>query len=230
MGTGYVYSSAHLSDEDAAATAVALAGGVPTAEPRHINFKAGCRRKLWSRNVVALGLASGFLEPLESTSIHLVQAGISKLLAMFPDRGFSPVLEAEYNRLSRLQLEQIRDFVILHYKATERADSEFWRSVAAMNVPDSLKRKIDLFREVGRIFRHEDELFSEASWLAVLVGQGVVPRRYDPLVDAVPADEARVTLGRMAEYMQGAARSLPLHSEYLRAHCAPPTAKLRSAS
>lgn len=230
MGTGYVYSSAHIRDEDAAATAAARAPGEPLSEPRQIRFKAGRRRKLWSRNVVALGLASGFLEPLESTSIHLVQAGVSKLLAMFPDQSFNPVLEAEYNRLSHLQLEQIRDFIILHYKATERGDTEFWRAVAAMPVPDSLQRKIDLFRESGRIFRHEDELFSEASWLAVLIGQGVMPRRHDPLADTIPADEVQVTLERMAQYMRSAAESLPSHPDYLARLGASPMIKLRSAS
>ncbi|HEX8062066.1 MAG TPA: tryptophan halogenase family protein, partial [Allosphingosinicella sp.] len=159
-GNGHVYSSAHISDDEATATAIANAAGAPLGEPRIIRFAAGRRRKLWSRNVVALGLSGGFLEPLESTSIHLVQAGISKLLALFPDRDFAPVLAAEYNRLSDRQIEQVRDFVILHYKATERDDSEFWRACGAMRIPESLAGKIELFRENGRIFRHEDELFS----------------------------------------------------------------------
>jgi len=220
-GNGYVYSSAHLSDDEAAATAIANAAGTPLGEPRLIRFAAGRRRKLWDRNVVALGLAGGFLEPLESTSIHLVQAGISKLLALFPDRDFDPILAAEYNRLSDLQLEQIRDFIILHYKATERDDSDFWRACRDMEVPESLARKIALFRENGRIFRHEDELFSEASWLAVLLGQGIVPRRYDPLADMLDDDDVRGTLARMAPFIRQAAEKMPLHSDYLKQHGMP---------
>jgi len=220
LGTGYVYSSAHVSDDEAAATALSLAEGEPLAEPRVIHFTTGRRRKLWNRNVVALGLASGFLEPLESTSIHLVQAGVSKLLAMFPDRSFAPVLEAEYNRLSALQFEQVRDFIILHYKATERRDTEFWRAAADAEVPATLAAKIALFRENGRIFRHEDELFSQASWLAVLLGQGVQPRRHDPLADAVgDADELRQTLHRMAAFLGRAAEAMPDHRTFIDQHC-----------
>ncbi|HEX8263187.1 MAG TPA: tryptophan halogenase family protein [Allosphingosinicella sp.] len=219
-GNGYVYSSAHLSDDEAAATAIANAAGAALGEPRFLRFAAGRRRKLWNRNVVALGLAGGFLEPLESTSIHLVQAGISKLLALFPDRDFDPILAAEYNRLSDLQLEQIRDFIILHYKATERDDSDFWRGCRAMAVPESLSRKIELFRENGRIFRHEDELFSEASWLAVLLGQGVRPRRYDPLADTVDSAGIEATLARMAPFVRKAAEAMPPHSAYIKRHCA----------
>jgi tryptophan halogenase len=215
VGTGYVYSSAHISDDEAAATALAKLAGEPLGEPRFLRFTAGRRDKAWDRNVVALGLASGFLEPLESTSIHFVQAGISKLLALFPDLRFDPVLAEEYNRLSALQLEQVRDFIILHYKATERRDSEFWRAAADMAVPDSLARKIALFRENGRVFRHEDELFSETSWLAVLLGQGIMPRRWDPLADALPESEVRETLGRMAPFIRRAAESMPAHQDYL---------------
>ncbi|HET7817400.1 MAG TPA: tryptophan halogenase family protein [Sphingomicrobium sp.] len=218
-GTGYVYSSKHVTDDEAAATAVAGTGAESLADPRFIRFTAGRRRKAWSRNVVALGLASGFLEPLESTSIHLIQAGISKLLALLPDRSFDPILEREYNRLTELQLEQVRDFIILHYKATERSDSPFWRDAAAMDVPDSLSRKIELFRECGRVFRHEDELFSIQSWLAVLLGQGIRPRRWDPLADAIPDDQAQPLLARMAPFIRSAAERMPTHQQFIDAHC-----------
>jgi tryptophan halogenase len=217
-GNGYVYSSAHVGDEAAARTALAQLGGEPLGEPRFLRFAAGRRRKLWNRNVVALGLAGGFLEPLESTSIHLVQAGISKLFALFPDRDFDPALEAEYNRLSAIQLEQVRDFIILHYKATERTDSLFWRDCGAMAVPDSLERKIELFRAGGRIFRYEDELFAEDSWLAVLLGQGIVPRTYDPLADSVDEAGIRQTLARMAPFIREAAEAMPAHSAYIAQH------------
>jgi tryptophan halogenase len=219
LGTGYVYSSAHLSDEEAADAALSLIEGEPLSDPRVIRFMTGRRRKLWSRNVVALGLAGGFLEPLESTSIHLVQAGISKLLALLPDRAFDPVLEAEYNRLSLQQLEQVRDFIILHYKASSRNDSAFWRGAAAMEVPDSLSRKVALFRENGRIFRHDDDLFSEASWLAVLLGQGICPRRTDPLVETADAGEIRATLNRVATLMARTAEGMPTHRTFIDQHC-----------
>jgi len=220
LGTGYVYSSAHVGDDEAAQRAVGLVEGKQLAEPRVIRFTPGRRRKLWNRNVVALGLAGGFLEPLESTSIHLVQAGISKLLALFPDRGFNPILEAEYNRLSMMQLEQVRDFVMLHYKATERTDTPFWVETAAMSIPDSLAAKIELFRENGRVFRLEDELFSETSWLAVLLGQGINPRRVDPLADVLPSEEISQILDRMQRFITRAAQSMPTHADYIAQHCA----------
>ena len=219
-GTGYVYSSTYISDDEAARTAIDMLETPQLGDPRFIRFTAGRRRKFWNRNVVALGLASGFLEPLESTSIHLVQAGISKLLAMLPDRRFNSVLEAEYNRLSHLQLEQIRDFIILHYKANERGDSDFWRAAAAMDIPDSLAAKIELFRESGRIFRYEDELFSHSSWLAVLLGQNVMPRRWDPLTDAIPNEQVRALMSRMAKFILSAAEAMPCHGDYVARHCA----------
>jgi tryptophan halogenase len=239
LGTGYVYSSAHISDDEATSTAVSLADGPPLSQPRILRFQAGRRRKVWNRNVVALGLASGFLEPLESTSIHLVQSGVSRLLAMLPDRSFNPVLEREYNRLAAAQIEQIRDFIILHYKATERRDSAFWRAAKIMKIPDSLANKIALFRENGRLFRSGDELFSENSWIAVLLGQGVLPRRTDPLADAIgERGEIEQTLDRMAAFLRRAAEAMPTHQAYIDAHCSAamniasptPLVELRSAS
>jgi tryptophan halogenase len=220
IGTGYVYSSAHISDDEAAATALSRAEGRQLADPRFLRFTAGRRRKVWNGNVVALGLASGFLEPLESTSIHLVQAGVSRLLAMLPDRSFDPILTDEYNRLAALQIEQIRDFIILHYKATERDDTAFWNDVRNAPVPDSLAAKIALFRENGRLFRSGDELFSEHSWIAVLIGQGIIPRRIDPLAEAVGTPgEIEQTLARMAAFIRRAAENMPTHQSFIDANC-----------
>lgn len=219
-GTGYVYCSSDLSDEQAAEAMLLQAQGTALGDPHFLRFTPGRRRKVWDRNVVSLGLASGFIEPLESTSIHLIQAGISKLLAMLPDRSFNPVLQREYNRLTQLQVEQVRDFVILHYKANERGDTDFWRGVADMDIPDGLMARIALFRENGRIFRHEDELFSEASWLAVLHGQGIRPRRVDPLVATVGhSSDQQDTLRRMAQLMRQAAHAMPTHRQFIDQHC-----------
>jgi tryptophan halogenase len=222
-GNGYVYSSAHVGDDDAAAAALARIDGEPLGEPRFIRFVTGRRRKAWNRNVVALGLASGFMEPLESTSIHLVQAGISKLFSLFPDRRFDPILESEYNRLTDIQTEQIRDFLILHYKATEREDSDFWRHCRSMEVPETLVRKMELFRSQGRLFRYEDELFSESSWTAVLLGQNVVPRTHDPLADAVDEGQVRHSLARMREMIRKAAEAMPEHGAFIARHCPSPS-------
>ena len=219
-GTGYVYSSAHISDDEAAQTLLGVAEGQPLAEPRFLRFTAGRRQKVWNGNVVALGLASGFLEPLESTSIHLVQAGISRLLAMLPDRRFDPILADEYNRLAAVQIEQIRDFIILHYRANERNDSVFWRDARQAEMPDSLAAKIALFRENGRLFRSGDELFSENSWISVLIGQGIIPRRIDPLADAVgESGEIEQTMARMATFISRAANSMPTHQSFIDTNC-----------
>ena len=224
-GNGYVYSSSDVSDKEAAATVLAGLETEALDEPRFLRFTTGRRREVWKKNCVALGLASGFMEPLESTSIHLVQAGISKLFALFPDRSFDPVLAGEYNRLTAIQTEQIRDFLILHYTATERDDSPFWRRCREIELPESLARRIALFRSQGRLFRYEDELFSESSWLAVLLGQGILPQRYDPLADTLPDEDVRQTLSRMKAFIAQAAERMPRHGDYVRRHCPAPAAR-----
>ena len=198
IGNGYVYSSDHVTDDEAVATLLANLDGPAQAEPNRLRFVSGKRRRMWNRNVVALGLASGFMEPLESTSIHLVQAGISRLLKMLPSGAADPAVAAEFNRQSDFEWERIRDFIILHFKATERRDTAYWRDRAAMPVPDTLAAKIELFRAQGLIFREQEELFPESGWLQGLVGQGIAPRAWHPLADGIGADD-------LARYMAGVA-------------------------
>ncbi|WP_421739025.1 tryptophan halogenase family protein [Caulobacter sp.] len=221
-GNGYVYSSRHISDEDALARLRATLDGPARAEPNFIRFQAGRRNQMWVKNCVAIGLASGFLEPLESTSIHLIQAGITKLLALFPDRGFDPVETAEYNRLSILQTELIRDFIILHFKANERTDSDYWRAAREMEIPESLQRKIDLFAARGRLFQSDYDLFAEPSWVAVLLGQNIRPRNYDPLVDTLDEQVVRGQLERLSALVRRTAEALPTHEAFIARYCAAP--------
>ena len=162
-----------------------------------------------------MGLASGFTEPLESTSIHMVQTGISKLLALFPDQGFSPVEIDTYNRLAETQFDQVRDFLVLHYHATRRTDSPFWREAGARAIPDSLAEKIALWRRRGRLFRWEDDLFAEASWVAVLLGQGIVPEGWDRLADTVDARDVDARFDRLRVMFADAAARMPRHEDYL---------------
>jgi tryptophan halogenase len=215
VGNGYVYCSRHISDDEAAATLLANLDSNALAAPRFLRFTTGRRKKAWNKNCVALGLASGFLEPLESTSIHLIQAGISKLLALFPQRDFNPAEIAEYNRLTAIQIEQIRDFIILHYKATTRDDAPLWRSCAAMSVPETLERKMELFRSGGRVFRYEDDLFSDTSWIAVMLGQDITPRSYDPVVDSVGDEAVAGNFSRLKDIIKRTAEAMPTHSAFL---------------
>ena len=160
------------------------------------------------------------MEPLESTSIHLIQAGISKLIALFPDKRFNPVEADEYNRLTAMQFEQIRDFLILHYKATQRRDSAFWDYVREMEIPDTLATKMELFRSKGRIFRFEDELFGEANWISVLLGQGVVPSTWDPMVDSIREADWKRHMATVHEAIRTTAEQLPPHETFIRRFCA----------
>jgi tryptophan halogenase len=198
--------------------------GEPLAEPNLLRFHAGRRKQAWVKNVVAIGLSSGFLEPLESTSIHLIQAGITKLLALFPDKGFDPVEIAEYNRLTNLQVELVRDFIILHFKANGR-DEPYWRAAREMDIPESLQRKIDLFAASGRLFGSDYDLFAEPSWIAVLLGQGITPRRHDPLVDQYDEAFLRGQLSRLSALIRQTADALPSHEAFIARYCAAPQDK-----
>jgi tryptophan 7-halogenase len=220
VGTGYVYSSQFTSDEEAYRVLMANLDGPPTVTPRLLKFTTGMRRKFWNRNVVALGLASGFIEPLESTSIYLVQSALAKLFAVFPSRRFEPAEIERYNRLMAWEYERVRDFIVLHYKATERNDTPFWDHCRALNLPDELKEKIRIFQSHGRIFRERDELFAETSWFAVMFGQGIRPRSYDPLVDILPEDELRTRFALIRGAVTNAVDQMTTHSEFLERNCA----------
>jgi len=219
MGNGIVYSSAHLERADAEALLLANLEGEPLADPRHLAFTAGRRRLAWSANVVSLGLSSGFVEPLESTSIHLIQSGIAKLLALFPDRRFDPVERDEYNRQMQDVFEDVRDFVILHYKANSRGDSDFWAYCRDMEVPDSLAAKLDLWRSKGRLFREGKELFGTASWVAVLLGQGIIPEEQEPAANALDPDMIAEALDKMHLSYASMAESMPTHADFVSRAC-----------
>jgi tryptophan halogenase len=214
-GNGVVYCSRFLSDDAAERLLLSRLDSAPTAAPRRLSFTAGQRHRMWEGNVVAIGLSGGFLEPLESTSIHLIQQGISKLFALFPDRSFSTVERNEYNRQMADNYRSIRDFIILHYHATARDDSPFWDHVRTMDVPDSLTRKLDLFRHKGRVFRYEDELFAMPSWVAVLLGQGVDPVGHDPVADALDEERLAGALRQMRSATAAAVAALPSHGAVL---------------
>lgn len=212
-GNGHVFSSEFISDEEATDTLIAGLDTKPLDTPRPIRFRTGRRKAFWNRNCVAIGLAAGFLEPLESTSIHLIQTGIAKLLALFPGAEGSQAERDEYNLLTAREYEQARDFIILHYKATRRDDSEYWRYLRHMDIPDCLKRKIDLFKVRGRVFRYQDELFTEDSWLAVMLGQGLIPEGYDPLADSVSLFEAEALVSRIGAIIGRAVSAMSPHEQ-----------------
>ncbi len=223
-GNGHVYSSAHTSDDAAAQVLLANLDGRPLAEPRLLRFVTGRRRKMWNRNCVALGLASGFLEPLESTSIYLIQSGIARLIGMLPDRHMSPLLQDKYNADAAFEIERIRDFLILHYNATERRDTEFWKYCGTMSIPDSLARKVALFRDSGRFFREADEMFALTSWVQVMIGQRIVPTRYHPLVDAVSQADLEKLGNSVRGVIASCVAAMPMHEQFIDKYCRAPAA------
>jgi tryptophan halogenase len=218
IGNGYVYSSAHISDDEAAATLLANLDGAALAEPRQLRFRAGRRRRAWDKNVIALGLAGGFLEPLESTSIHLVQTGIAKLMTLFPTRDIKQVEIDRYNAQVEREYIDIRDFLVLHYKATTRDDSPYWDYCRTLPPPAGLAEKLAMFRATGRIFREHEELFTETSWLGVMVGQGIEAEGYHPAADLLPDAETLTRLRHIREVIAATAAAMPTQEQFLRAH------------
>ena len=213
-GNGHVYSSAHMSDDEAERILLETLDAKPIAEPNRLRFTAGRRARSWEKNVVALGLSAGFLEPLESTSIHLIQHGIQKLIGLFPSNGINPIERDEYNRQLVNGYEPVRDFIILHYHATRRT-GPFWDHVRQMEVPDSLAHKLELFRQHGHVFRYNEELFDVPSWVAVMLGQDVIPNGYDPLVEAMPDRDILSAMSELAQRYDQAAQRLPLASDFI---------------
>ncbi|GGD62481.1 tryptophan halogenase family protein [Croceicoccus mobilis] len=216
IGNGMVYSSAHLSDDEAAETLLANLDGKPQADPRPIRFTTGKRRKHWNRNCLALGLAAGFMEPLESTSIHLIQSAISRFLALLPAGKPSQAAIDHFNAQADFEWSRIRDFLILHYTANERRGQPFWDAVRDMALPDTLTAKIELWRETGFIHREREELFTEVAWFQVLAGQGVEATGYNPMADALPEDQLRALLEETEAAMVEQVRAMPRHIDFLR--------------
>lgn len=218
-GNGIVYCSRHLDHDAALDRLMTTIEGKPLTEPNKLRFVTGARRRQWHRNCVAIGLSAGFMEPLESTSIHLIQRAVLRLIRMLPLSTVSERDIAEFNEQQFADMAQIRDFLILHYKATERRDSAFWRHCAAMEVPDTLAQRIELFRETGRVFRKNEELFAENSWVQVMMGQGIMPRAHHPIAEKLKDEE----LGQLLETLRGSVSKtvagLPAHDAYVARYC-----------
>lgn len=218
-GNGHVYCSEFLSDEEALESLNDDLEGEAISEPNFLRFKAGVRKQTWNKNVVALGLASGFLEPLESTSIHLVQSAVARLMTNFPDKWFNQPDIDYFNQRTHLEYERVRDFLILHYCATERDDSPFWNYCRTMPIPPSLAERMAIYKENARLYRHDNELFNETSWLAVLQGQNVAPKRYHPIADVLPEEELEKRMTHIAEVIGKCLDRMPAHQQFIDGHC-----------
>jgi tryptophan 7-halogenase len=218
-GNGHIYCSDFMSEDEATSALISSLDGEIMGTPRLIRFATGHRRSFWEKNCVAIGLSAGFLEPLESTSLYLIRQGISRFIALFPDASLPAILRDEYNRWMQKDFEQVRDLLVFHYYANER-DEPFWRHCRNMVIPETLQRRLALFSEGGRFLRFEGELFPNASWVAVMLGQNVIPRAVDPLISALPVAEISQKLELLRRAMNEFANTLPSHQDVLRQYCA----------
>lgn len=218
-GNGIVYSAGYMEDQEALDILLGNLAGKPTADPNFLRFTSGRRKKFWNRNVVAVGLAAGFMEPLESTSIHLINTAVTKLISVLSLDGVTQAQEDAFNRLTGREWARIRDFIVLHYKATERDDSDFWNYCRTMSIPDSLEEKIALFRLNGQIFREEDELFTETSWAAVMMGQGIRMEGHNPMADRLGGAALEAEIDGIEKSIRYLVEHMPEHGQYLKAYC-----------
>ncbi|WP_289030793.1 tryptophan halogenase family protein [uncultured Paraglaciecola sp.] len=218
-GNGHVFCSRYMSDDEGKQLLLDNVEGKLLTDPRVIKFRTGTRRKHWNKNCVAIGLSSGFIEPLESTSIHLIQRGIIRLLQNFPKEGIRQPDIDHFNKLTEFETEGIRDFIILHYHVTERRDSAFWNYCRTMPIPDSLQHRIDLFKQTGKVFKELDELFGESSWLQVMLGQGLQPEQYHSIVDMMDDNELENFLESIRKSVRARVNALPMHNDFINHHC-----------
>lgn len=218
-GNGYVYSSRFISDEDARATLLATVKGEALEDTRILRFVGGRRKQAWNRNCVSVGLASGFLEPLESTSIQLIQTAVHRLIEFFPDRNLDPALIAEYNRQTANEIERLRDFIILHYRPSQRPEA-MWAHMRTMDLPDTAAHKLELWKAMGRVPLLSEESYLEPSFVAILAGNGVLPNRYDPVVDRIDTDTLKKGMEARRRAIAEAAERLPTQLAYIQRHCA----------
>lgn len=225
IGNGLVYASQYMENDAAKALLLEQVKGEPLTEPRTLRFNTGRRKQAWNRNCLALGLASGFVEPLESTSIHLVIMGITRFMQLFPHNGSDAALVQEYNTQTQTELERIRDFIILHYHVTNREDSPFWKSCKYMDIPDSLRERITLFSEQAHAFQKQNELFRVDSWAQVMLGQGILPARYHPAAKLLSDAQLKASLAQHREQVLAAVSQLPAHHDFIQQYCAMPTAR-----
>ncbi len=219
VGNGYVYASDFISDAEAKEVLLKGLESEPIADINTLRWTTGMSKKSWNKNCIAIGLSAGFVEPLESTGVHLIQSAIAKLMTLFPTKQFHQCDIDMFNQQTEKEYQRIRDFIVLHYKVTERDDSPFWDYCRNMSIPSTLQQKIEMYQETGRIFRQDDELFNETSWLAVMQGQGIQPKSYHPLVDRLPVSEIERRLRNIESVIQNSADIMPGHHEYIKKHC-----------
>jgi len=219
VGNGLVFSSEHMSEDEATSALLNNVEGETLTTPRVIKFRTGQRTVQWNKNCVALGLSGGFLEPLESTSIHLIQRGIIRLMQMFPLSGITEADRDEFNRQMSDEYNFIRDFIIMHYHVTERTDTEFWRHCKNMDIPDSLDHRLRLFKDSGRVFQGEGDVFGENSWTQVMLGQGLTPEQYHPIVNMMSDNELERFLKGNRASVDNTLKQLPTHQQFIAQYC-----------